>query len=54
MGELDDGEIEGLITAKAGATGFDVERQTIEIMGLCPDCAGPDCMGPDGETGHAA
>ncbi len=48
VGELDDGEIEALIAAKAGATGFDVERQTIEIMGLCPDC------GPiDGEPGHA-
>ena len=39
VGELDDPEIEALIAEKAGATGFDVERQTIEIMGLCPDCA---------------
>ena len=42
VGELDDPEIEALITGKAGATGFDVERQTIEIMGLCPDCVGAD------------
>ena len=48
VGELDDPEIEALITGKAGATGFDVERQTIEIMGLCPDCAGADA-----EPGHA-
>ncbi len=49
VGELDDGEIEALITAKAGAAGFDVERQTIEIMGLCPDCAASG-----GGPGHAA
>ncbi len=48
VGELDDPEIEALITGKAGATGFDVERQTIEIMGLCPDC-----VGADPEPGHA-
>ena len=42
VGELDDPEIEALIAEKAGATGFDVERQTIEIMGLCPDCADAD------------
>ena len=51
VGELDDPEIEALITNKAGATGFDVERQTIEIMGLCPDCAGP---GVGVGAGHAA
>ncbi len=48
VGELDDPEIEELITGKAGATGFDVERQTIEIMGLCPDCAASH-----GELGRA-
>lgn len=49
VGELDDAEIETLITAKAGATGFDVESQTIEIMGLCPDCRASII-----EPGHAA
>ena len=49
VGELDDPEIEALITATAGVTGFDVERQTIEIMGLCPDCT---CA--DGAPGHGA
>ncbi len=49
VGELDDPGIEALITATADVTGFDVERQTIEIMGLCPDCK----PGEDG-PGHAA
>jgi Fur family zinc uptake transcriptional regulator len=49
VGELDDPDIESLIAGKAGATGFDVERQTIEIMGLCPECGDGD-PGP----GHAA
>ena len=49
VGELDDPEIEALITDKAGATGFDVQRQTIEIMGLCPDCTGANM-----ESGRAA
>ncbi len=49
VGELDDPEIDALITGKARATGFYVERQTIEIMGLCPDCADANAG-----SGHAA
>jgi Fur family zinc uptake transcriptional regulator len=55
VGELDDPEIEALIAGKAGATGFDVERQTIEIMGLCPDCSDTDVgLDADAGAGHAA
>ena len=39
VGELDDAEIVELVARKAGRMGFDVQRQTIEIMGLCPACA---------------
>lgn len=39
VGELDDPEIEKLLTRKARGLGFDPRRQTIEIQGLCPDCA---------------
>ena len=38
VGELDDPEIARLLARKAAGMGFDVERQTIEITGLCPEC----------------
>lgn len=38
VGELDDPEIETMLAKKAGRLGFNAQRQTIEIMGLCPDC----------------
>jgi Fur family transcriptional regulator, zinc uptake regulator len=40
VGELDDPEIAKLIAKKAKTVGFDVSHQTIEVMGLCSDCAG--------------
>lgn len=40
VGELDDPEIAKLIAKKAKSVGFDVSHQTIEVMGLCSDCAG--------------
>ena len=39
VGELDDPEIEIIIQKKAAVAGFSVTRPTIEILGLCPDCA---------------
>jgi Fur family transcriptional regulator, zinc uptake regulator len=36
--ELDDREIEALVTAKAGRLGFAVARQVLEIDGLCDAC----------------
>lgn len=39
VGELDDPDITRLIAAKAEAMGFAVAHQTIEAMGLCPECA---------------
>ena len=39
VGELDDPDIATLVAAKARGMGFRVQRQTIEIMGLCPRCA---------------
>ena len=44
VGELDDPEIARLLARKAAGMGFAVERQTIEITGLCPECraAGED------------
>ena len=38
VGELDDREIEETIAGRAEALGFSVERQTIELLGLCPSC----------------
>ena len=40
VGELDDPEIESILAAKAKRVGFRAQRQTIEIMGLCPGCDG--------------
>lgn len=40
VAEIDDSEIITLITAKAIQLGFAIERQTIEVKGLCSDCRG--------------
>ena len=37
--ELDDSDIAFLIAEKMTSAGFDVSRQTIEIQGVCSDCA---------------
>lgn len=39
VGELEDPEIAALIARKAARVGFGVTRQTIEIEGLCRNCA---------------
>jgi len=39
VGELDDPEISALIEKKAAGLGFAVAQPTIEISGLCRDCA---------------
>lgn len=39
VGELDDPDIAALIEKKAAGAGFAVSRQTIEVRGLCRDCA---------------
>jgi Fur family transcriptional regulator, zinc uptake regulator len=36
--ELDDPAIAGAVLRRAGALGFSVEQQTIELRGLCPRC----------------
>lgn len=38
VAELDDPAISRAIAKKASVLGFDVERQTIEVTGLCPRC----------------
>jgi Fur family zinc uptake transcriptional regulator len=40
--ELDDAGIAHAVAERARALGFVVERQTIEVMGLCPRCAAAD------------
>ena len=40
IGELDDAEIAEAVSRRAAALGFVVERQTIEVRGLCADCSG--------------
>jgi len=38
LAELDVPEISATIEQSASASGFKIGRQTIEIMGLCPEC----------------
>ena len=38
VGEIDDPEIVGLVSRRADDMGFTADRQTIEVMGLCPSC----------------
>ena len=38
VAELDDHDISRTVVKKAEHQGFRVQRQTIEIMGLCPSC----------------
>jgi Fur family zinc uptake transcriptional regulator len=38
IGELDDPEIARAVSCRAASLGFLVERQTIEVRGLCADC----------------
>ena len=40
VAELDGGEIARMVSRKARDLGFKVERQTIEVAGLCPQCGG--------------
>jgi len=39
VAELDDAEIEDLITDKARRLGFRIKHQTIEVQGLCTECS---------------
>ena len=41
VAELDDDEISQRVRERARGLGFTVQRQTIEITGLCAQCAGP-------------
>jgi Fur family zinc uptake transcriptional regulator len=45
IGELDDAEIAEAVCRRAAMLGFQVERQTIEVRGLCADCG---ANGPSG------
>jgi Fur family zinc uptake transcriptional regulator len=38
VAELNDGDIADTVVSKARRQGFHVQRQTIEILGLCPNC----------------
>ena len=38
VAELDDPEIADIVADKARGLGFRVQRQTVEVMGVCPDC----------------
>lgn len=48
VGEMEDPDIAALIARKAAGVGFDVSRQTIEVQGLCRDCAGKSAPGQTG------
>jgi Fur family zinc uptake transcriptional regulator len=39
VAELDDRAIDRAVTRRADALGFDVEQQTVEIIGQCADCS---------------
>ena len=39
VAELDDGEIAGVLSRNAAKLGFRVDRQMVELTGLCPTCA---------------
>ena len=39
VAEIDDGEIAGVLSRNAAKLGFRVDRQTVELTGLCPACA---------------
>ncbi|MEE9140929.1 MAG: Fur family transcriptional regulator [Alphaproteobacteria bacterium] len=45
--ELDDDRIRSAIARGAERLGFEIERQTIEVLGLCPVCR-PKADGPEG------
>lgn len=49
--ELYDPGIEAAIARRAGAVGFAVERETVELQGLCPDCRAAGGEGGDGGDG---
>jgi Fur family zinc uptake transcriptional regulator len=36
--EIDDSELDSALAHAAAARGFAVERQTVELTGLCPEC----------------
>ena len=38
VAEMDDAAIARMIARKAQSLGFQVQRQTIEVTGLCPEC----------------
>lgn len=38
--EIEDAALAGALSRAAEAAGFAAERETVEISGLCPDCAG--------------
>ena len=42
IGELDDAEIARAVMERAAAMGFTALRQTIEVRGICADCAPKD------------
>lgn len=39
VAELDDSAIDRAVTRRADALGFDVQQQTVEIIGQCADCS---------------
>ncbi|MGI9435490.1 MAG: Fur family transcriptional regulator [Geminicoccaceae bacterium] len=43
VAEFDDQAIARALKKIAGGSGFEIGRATLEVEGLCPDCAGPDC-----------
>ena len=47
IAELDDAGIARAVAQRAHALGFGIERQTVEVLGLCPRC-GPEPEGRDG------
>lgn len=38
VAEMDDVDVAGVLARSAAKTGFRVDRQTVELSGLCPEC----------------
>ncbi|MCP4329823.1 MAG: transcriptional repressor [Alphaproteobacteria bacterium] len=50
--ELHDPKVDGAIRRSAGGAGFSVERSTVEVLGLCPQCGDRPASADDDSATH--
>lgn len=50
--ELDDGDIGGLLRARARAEGFTPRKQVVEVQGTCAECSSPPQASPGPSSGR--